>query len=167
MNPHAGKRPDHGETAIVVAPLVLVGFILAAGSYAAGWLKGGHPERFGVAVLVTEHLISRFFQTWQVGGLYVGIAASEFLLLLVFGWLALHSTRWWPFIVTASLGLMLLVLLISTQGPHLSRNDIAAAHNGLIWLVNLAVFAGVGERWMAGERAVSNGRLWRNHPSAS
>ena len=143
---------------------MLVGFVLAAGSYATGWLKGGHPERFGVAILVTEHLISRFFQTWQVGGLYVGVATSEFLLLLVFCWLALHSTRWWPFIVTAALGLMLLVLVIATRAPDLSRNDIAAAHNGLGWLVNLAVLAGVGERWMAGERAVSKGRLWRNRP---
>lgn len=152
---------------IVVTPLVIAGFVLAASAYAFAWLKGGHPERFGAALLIIDYLITKMVSDWRVGDVHIGIAVLALALLAAFGWLALRSVRWWPLVVTATLLLILVVQALPAVTARLSHNDIAAANNGLLALVHLALIAGVGERWLAGERAVSETAVWRRRAKSA
>ncbi|HEY0600431.1 hypothetical protein [Brevundimonas sp.] len=128
----------------------LVGFV----TYAVGWLKGGHPERYGVAVLLTGQMIEFFFLEWEIGELEAGIAGSQAVMLLIFGRLALRSNRWWPLAVTGCLALLVMVHLLVIFTP-VSFYAAMSARVGLWHLLYLFVLGGVAERWMAGERAAS------------
>lgn len=140
---------------------MVAGFAFAVVALSLAWLKGGHPERFGAGVLIIGYMASRFAVEWRIGGFYPGIAAMEFALIAIFGWMALRSNRWWPSAMTAALILIQLVHGLPLLAPNLSGTDIAAAHNGLLWLVYATLVAGVAERWMAGEAPVSPGPGWR------
>lgn len=87
-------------------------------------------------------------------------AAEDILLLTIFGWLAFRGGRWWPFAVAASLVLMGMVHLLSAL-TSMGRYDALSARLGLWILIYVTVLVGVGERWLAGERPVSDGLQWR------
>lgn len=70
-------------------------------AFALGWLKGGHPERFGVPDLLSGALIEIFIVHWQIGELEVEIAGVQTALLLISSRMAFTSNRWWPLAVTA------------------------------------------------------------------
>lgn len=129
-------------------------------AFAAGWLRGGRPERFAVSVLLPSALVERFVAEWNIDGLDVGIAATQAVLLLIFGSFALRSDRWWPLAVTASLALILLVHLLTALTP-LPFQAAMSARVGLWLLLHLILVAAVAERWLAGEPAVSGHRAWR------
>ena len=65
-------------------------------------------------------------------------AATNVLLLTVFGGLALRERRWWPLPIAA-----------------------LSARPGLRLLIYLTLLAGVGERWLSGERPISEEAIWR------
>lgn len=133
-------------------------------AFIVGWLKGGHPERFGVTVLLFHAVAEQLYRHWRIGdggfelALYVALAeelaVGRLVLALIFGWLALRSPRWWPLPVTASLVLIVLVHLLTIMTP-MSYTAGASARIGFWLLVYVALLAGVAERWMAGETPVS------------
>lgn len=90
-----------------------------------------------------------------------GAAASAVVLAGVFTGLAFKSDRWWPFVATASLMLSVLVFLLEWAGPGLSRYAAGSAQIGLWMVVYLALFAGVAERWLAGEPAAAGQEIRR------
>jgi hypothetical protein len=128
-------------------------------AFTVGWLKGGHPERFGVAVLLFHALTEPFYRDWRIGDADIGIAAGQTVLLLIFGGLAFRSARWWPLAVTASLVLILLVHLLTVATP-VSFYAAVSARVGLWLLLFVILLAGISERWLAGEAPVS--RIGRN-----
>lgn len=123
-------------------------------AFAVGWLRGGHPERFGVAALLSAALIEVFIVRWRIGELEAGIAGTQAVLLLIFGRMAFTSDRWWPLAVTGCLMLMIMVHLLTVLTP-LSFVAAMSARVGLWLLLHVILLAGVAERWMAGEKAVS------------
>lgn len=123
-------------------------------AFALGWLRGGHPERFGVTVLLSGALIEIFIVRWRIGELEVGIAGVQAVLLLIFGRMALTSDRWWPLAVTGCLVLLILVHLLTVL-TYLSFVAAMSARVGLWLLLHVILLAGVAERWLAGEPAVS------------
>lgn len=132
-----------------------------------GWLRGGHPERFAVAVLLVEDLVLGSPDiVWRIGDVYVDSALQDALLVLIFGWLALRSNRWWPFAATAALALAVLVHIL-TIVTDISWDAAVSARVGLGLFMYAALLGGVVERWMAGERPVSDAALWRRRRGAS
>ena len=132
-----------------------------------GWLRGGRPERFAVAVLLFKDLLlgspSIVWRTsivWRIGDVYIDSALEDALMLLIFGWLALRSDRWWPFAATAALALTVLVHIL-TIVTDISWDAAVSARVGLGLLMYAALLGGVAERWLAGELAVSDGATWR------
>ena len=135
--------------------------LVALAAFATGWLRGGHPERFGVAVLLTGALIEIFIVRWRIGELEIGIAGTQAALLAIFARMAFRSERWWPFAVTACLALILMVHLLTVL-TSLAFVAAISARVGLWLLLHLILVAGIAERWLAGEQAVSGtGRAWR------
>ncbi|MBU3973342.1 MAG: hypothetical protein KKE42_06030, partial [Alphaproteobacteria bacterium] len=73
--------------------------------------------------------------------------------------MSLKGDRWWPFLAAASLFLTGLIHAAMILIPELDTRADLSARLGLTLLTVLALLAGVWERWLAGERPVSN--LWR------
>lgn len=140
-----------------------IGFL----AYIAGWLKGGHPERMGASVLLCGYVFSSATFRWRIGDFYWASAAEELTLMLIFGWLAFRSDRWWPFAVTAALALVMLVHGLTILAPDLSSYAAISAQIGLWIVIDTALLFGVLERWLAGERAVSDTAVWRRRRGAA
>ena len=130
-------------------------------AYTVGWLKGGHAERFGVTMLMVSYALSSVTYRWRIGDFYWASAAEDLALMLIMGWLAFRSARWWPFLVTAALALILMVHGLTILAPALSTYAAASAHIGLWIVIDTALLFGVLERWLAGEPAVSDTAVWR------
>ncbi|MDP2116480.1 MAG: hypothetical protein Q8J71_03695, partial [Brevundimonas sp.] len=94
-------------------------------------------------------------------------AALEIAVLVVFVHLALKSHRWWPFAAVAVMTLSVMVYFAQALVPELDRRAQISAHVGLGIALYLTLLAGVGERWLAGERPVSENAVWRRRRRAS
>lgn len=134
---------------------------LGLAAYVVAWLKGGHPERFGVAALLINYALSSLTFRWRIGDFYWASAVEDLVLLSLMGWLALRSARWWPIIVAAALALTMVVHGLTILAPLLSSYAAASAHIGLWMVIDTALLFGVLERWLAGEGAVSGQKPWR------
>lgn len=135
--------------------------LLAWLAYSLAWLKGGHTERMGVAAQLCGYVLSSVTFRWRIGDFYWATAAAELTLMLIFGWLAFRSDRWWPFVVTAALALIVLVHGLTILAPALSSYAAMSAQVGLWIVIDTALLLGVLERWLAGEKAVSGAAVWR------
>ena len=102
-------------------------------------------------MLIVVCLISAIIFRWQVGGFHLASLLLDIGRLLVFGWLCLRSDRWWLFVMTAGIGLMVLVQGARLVDPSLSQFAVASADVGLGYLIDLALLLGVYERRLAGE----------------
>ena len=138
-------------------------YVINLAALVTGWRWGGHPERFGAATLLLVDMASTLYYRWWIGDVQVGSAADDVIQLLIFGWLTLRSDRWWPFVVTASLALMVMIhfLTIVSDLPSFATTS---ARVGLWILLYVALLAGVAERWLAGEKTVSASGQWRRRP---
>lgn len=137
--------------------------VMHAAGFAAivvAWLKGGHTERFGVVVLVTAYMFSIHTYTWRIGDVYWAAAAQDLIAAIVFGGLALRTSRWWPLVMTALFALVMLVHLLTIVDSDLSEFAAMSALVGLNTLINATLLASAFERWLAGEKPVS--RIGRN-----
>ncbi|MEJ6789679.1 hypothetical protein BrevBR_09000 [Brevundimonas sp. BR2-1] len=105
-------------------------------------------------LLLTQPVIVNPLVTWRIGDVYLDSAIEDVLWTVFFGWMAFRSDRWWPFAATAAMGLVVLVHLL-TMVTDISWGAAVSARVGLGIVANLAVLAGVVERWMAGEAPVS------------
>lgn len=139
--------------------------VLACLSISVGWLRGGHPERFGAAILLLDYLVSRLGEQLQIREIFLVSVTQDFVFMLIFGWLALRVDRWWPIVVTASLALCILVRVIGMANPDLSTFAMYSAILGFWLVLYTAMLAGVWERRLAGERGVSSGAVWRRRRS--
>lgn len=129
--------------------------------FAVAWLKGGHTERLGVAAVIIAFILSYLLTPLRIGDLRVGEAAVDIVLTLVFLWMALSRDRWWPIAATAFMVLSLMVHLAMILVPELDQRADVSARYGLGVLTIIALLAGVGERWLSGERPVSQTLSWR------
>ena len=136
----------------------IVAFILA-------WIWGGHTERFVVAVQLLLWLAFGSFR-WMVGDVYIDSMIEDSLALTVFGWLTFRRDRWWLFVATAALALTVLVHVL-TIVTDISWDAAVSARVGLGLVTYVALLAGVGERWLAGERPAGDAAIWRRRRPAS
>ena len=129
------------------------------------WIRGGHPERLGAcAILIwTAALIAApaWLSYVMFGKVPLFEVAVELALLAVFVRMALRGGRWWPFAASSVVTLSVLVYLARVFVPELDRRAEISAHVGLAAALDFTMLAGVGERWLAGERPVSTGASWR------
>jgi len=141
--------------------------VLALLSITVGWLRGGHPERFGAAVLFLDYLATELADHWQIRDIYPVAVTQDFVVMLIFGGLALRADRWWPIAVTALLALCVLNRVIGMANPDLSRFAMLSAGIGFWIFIYTAMLAGVVERRLAREAAVSDGKTWRRRSPVS
>lgn len=150
----------------MITPFVIASKTITCLAFSVGWFRGGHPERFGVGVLFLDSLATSVLGVRSVTG-HAAEIVSETTIMLVFIWMALRSARWWPLAAAASLMLCNMVHLLDWATPEISRYAAESAQLGLWILTYLAVLAGAGERWLAGERAVSDAATWRRRALTS
>ena len=127
------------------------------------WRWGGHIERFAVAVQLLSWMVFGSFR-WMIGDVYIDSMIEDALSLLIFGWLVFRSNRWWPFVATAALTLTVLVHILTIM-TDISWGAAVSARVGQSIILHLALLAGAAERWLAGERAVGAGQVWRRRRS--
>jgi hypothetical protein len=150
-----------------MTPFSIFLLVLSLAVFLLAWVKGGHPERTGVMICILAYLASYAFQALRVGDLHVGDAASDTIVTLAFAWLAMRSNRWWPFAATAVMILMLVVHASMVLVPELTARGDVTARMGLSVVLILSLLAGVGERWLAGERAISADAVWTRRTTAT
>ncbi len=136
-----------------LAPIFLGVQVLVWVSFAFAWLRGGHTERLAVAVLFWDYALTRAVSGMPGGHDVIG--GSEIVVATIFAWLAFRSERWWVLVAFAALMLCVLVFVLEWTGPGLSEYAGISARGGLWFVIHLALVAGVAERWLAGEGAVS------------
>lgn len=147
-----------------MTPVQVGVLILEIAVISVAWVKGGHPERLGACTILIWDALSIGAPAWlqgvMVGGFPLFEISLELGVLAVFVRMALRGGRWWPFTASAVMTLSLLVYVAHAFVPELDRRAQISAHVGLAAALSLTLLAGVGERWLAGERPVSSGR-WR------
>lgn len=150
---------------VQITPFQIFYYVFGLLAFALAWLKGGHIERFGVTVLIIAWVVS-FTPPVMIGRLQADHAVEDALLMILFGWLALRSNRWWPFVMTVTMVLTVLVHLSMVLASGLDHRADISARLGLGVLTSLALLLGVFERWLAGEQPVSEKATWRRVKSA-
>lgn len=130
----------------------------------AAWLKGGHPERIGALATIVVFGVSFYTHELMIGRFYAGDAVMDLLMTGFFLWLALHSDRWWALIMSGIMFLTLLIYLFALIVPEVGPYAVMSARIGLGILSMLTLLAGSAERWLAGEKAVSDLKRWRRSP---
>ncbi len=139
--------------------------LIALVAFVAGWTRGGHPERFAVGVLLFDYLAtSLIYRSWT--HLFALQVAQDVCLLMIFCWLALKGARWWPVVTAGALALIVIVHFFTAVAP-MGRDPVLSARLGLWFLIYTTLLAGVGERWLAGERPASEGPQWRRRVGAA
>ena len=118
-------------------------------------------------MLLFDYMLTGLVDYRTIGGADAVNIASEVSVTLIFIWLAMTSRRWWPLVAAPSLMLCIMVYVLEWVVPELSRYAAYSAQLGL-WIVTyLALFAGVGEAWLAGEKPVSGAAVWRRRRGVS
>ena len=131
------------------------------------WLKGGHPERRGAVATLLVFAVSYLTHGQRVNGFYVGVAVLDLVMTAFFVWMALTCDRWWLLVMSGVMGLTLMVYVTALLVPSLGPYASISARVGLGLLTMLTLLAGAGERWLAGEAAVSGAARWRPRRKAS
>lgn len=138
----------------------LVGFylLLMLTVLPLAWVKGGPPERRGATILLVAWVLSYLLQDVTLGKTYAGEAGVDAITTLVFLWMALTRRRWWLLAITAVMILLMVAHAATLVLPDLTQRGDRVARMGLGVLLPLSLLAGVGERWLAGERPGSPAR---------
>lgn len=157
-------RQCPGETPIT--PFLAAYYLLSLVALVATWLKGGHPERLGALATLIVFAVSFYTHQLRIDGFYVGDAVVDVGLTAFFVWMALTRDRWWPLVMSAIMALTLLVYVSALVAPGIGPYAVISARIGLGILTMLTLLAGVGERWLAGERPVSTTEIWRPRRAA-
>ena len=147
-----------------MAPFQLFYLLLSLSVFAWAWLRGGHTERAGVAILVLAFLASFMMQPITLGQFRLGDAIVDLAVFISMVWLALRRDRWWTLAAAAFGGLILIAHALMFLTPNLQEAHIrmdVASRWGIGVLMILCLGAGVVERWMAGEQPVSLQARWR------
>jgi len=135
--------------------------VLSLVAVVAAWMKGGHPERLGAVSTIVVFAVSFWTHELMIGPFYAGDAVLDLFLTAFFVWMALTRDRWWPLAMSAIMTLTVLVYVAALVVPGVGPYAVMSARVGLGLLTTLILLAGVGERWLAGERAISDLKNWR------
>ncbi len=133
-------------------PLVLFYLVLTLVVLPLAWAKGGPPERQGAAILLVGWLLSYLVQDVTLGKTFIGEAAVDAVTTAIFLWLAMTRRRWWLLAATAVMILLMIAHAATAFLPELTPRGDRVARMGLGVLLPLSLLAGIGERWLAGER---------------
>ena len=135
----------------VLQTLGVVAFLVAV------W-KGGSVERRAALILLGNNLLTVATDELGASQPAAVVALIDGATAVLFLWLALRHQRWWLLTATAALTLCTATWTISLVNPSVSFYTAASAEIGEWAVVYLALLAGAGERWLAGERAAPLGR---------
>lgn len=113
---------------------------------------------FGISLVISDPV-----RMWNVAA---DDAAIDLGLALFFGWMAFSRARWWPLFMTAVMVLTVLVHLAMFVVPTMGAYADVSARIGLGIAMALALLGGTAERWLAGERAVSDQKTWARRGAA-
>lgn len=129
--------------------------------FALAWCKGGHAERFAVVVMFSAYLVATVAPPVKIfHDVFLYDAVADMVLLIIYVRMSLTGDRWWPFGAVAAMFLTMMVHLAMMLVPELDVRADLSARMGLTLFVVLAILAGVGERWLAGERPVCQPSTW-------
>lgn len=128
-----------------------VGLWLGYVAYAVAWIWGGRAERFAAGVLLAYCMLSFITHRWEIGGFHLANFVENCVRLLVFVRLCFRADRWWPFVITAAIGLIVLVDVVALLDPDVPEVAAISAQVGLGYLVDLTLLFSVFERRLAGE----------------
>lgn len=142
--------------------LLFLGLLVASSVYAGA--RGGGPEKIGAAALlggavasvaVAQPFAVRFQQ------IEVGILVVDFIMLSVFLWLSLRSTRFWPLWIAALLGAEIVVHLMRIAVPNIVPRAYMDAVAMWAWAAQMILIAAT---WRHGARFKRLGAdpSWRN-----
>lgn len=140
-------------------PFLLAYVIISMVTPVLCWVWGGGPERYGAGLALWIH-VAFSYGAWKIGDVYVDSTIEDALQAAAFGWLALRSNRWWPFVAAIACAFSLLIHLL-TMVTDISWGAAVSARVGLGLLLYAGLMAGVLERWLAGEIPASRGKVWR------
>jgi hypothetical protein len=106
LSPREIDGPRHLSFLYVMTRQVLfLAFLLLSSTYA--FIKGGQPERIGAVTLLGGASLT-VFVAFPLGirfqGVEAGILIIDLLILGIFLWLSIRSTRFWPIWIAAMLG---------------------------------------------------------------
>ena len=121
-------------------------------------------ERLAAAVMLVAFAVSFLLPSMRMWNVYFDHAVRDVGIMLFFGWLSVSRDRWWPLAMTAVMALTVLVHVSIFMVPSMGEYAEVSARIGLGILMALVLMAGVGERWLAGERPVSDLRGGRAAP---
>ena len=130
-------------------------------SFAVAWGKGGHVERLGTTVLLCDYLLTGMIARRPTTEHFMISTVVESVTTLVFVWMAFRFDRWWLLATAAALVLIELLAILYFVRPGVSHYAVISAQLGLWILVQTVLLAGVAERWLAGEPAISHRETWR------
>lgn len=102
----------------------------------------------------------------RMGEVLVSDAVNNLTLAVFFVWLALRRERWWPLFAASVMILTVLVHVVTFLTPTLGEYENVSARIGLGIALTLGLIAGVAERWLAGEQAISDLKS-RRHPGSA
>ena len=147
-----------------MTPFYIAAQLIAWTSFLGAWWKGGRVERLAAAVLVVDYLMSGLISHLPLSHVYEIATGVEILTTLIFLWLAFRSDRWWLLAAAAALVLCSLAGIVGIVHPGVTYYAAASAQIGFWIVVYLSLLAGLGERWLAGERAVGLHRRGNPEP---
>lgn len=127
------------------------GILLGMVAYVVTWHRGGRPERLAVGILVFYGLLSSLVYKWDLDSSGLLATALNGARLLAFGWLCFRFDRWWPYVITAALVLMVFIHIARLLDPSVSQFTLASAAVGLGYLIDLVLLLSICERWLSGE----------------
>lgn len=127
------------------------GILIGMVAYVVAWVWGGRPERLAVGILVFYGLLSSMIYKWDLDSSGMLATALNSARLLAFGYLCLRFDRWWPYVITAALVLMVFIHSAKLMDPSISQFTLASAAVGLGYLIDLVLLLSICERWLSGE----------------
>lgn len=143
-----------------MTPFYIAAQVIAWMAILGAWWKGGRIERLAAVVLACDYVVSGLVSRLPLPHAHEIAMGTELLTTLIFLWLAFRGDRWWLMAAAGALVLCSLTGVVGMAHPGVSYYAAASAQIGFWIVVYLSLLAGVGERWLAGEQAVSRLDRW-------
>lgn len=119
--------------------------VLLIASCAYALVRGGRPEQIGSATLLAGAALTVWFARppgSRFHHLETGILAVDLLVLGVFLWLSIRSTRFWPLWITALLGAEVMIHVTLMIAPAIVPTVYGSSVAVWSWGAQSMLFAG-------------------------
>lgn len=140
-SPREIDGPRHLSFLYVMTRQVLfLAFLLLSSAYA--FIKGDQPERIGAATLLGGASLTVFVASplgIRFQGVEAGILIIDLLILGIFLWLAMRSTRFWPIWIAAMLGAEVVIHVALMIAPNVVPRAYMHALALWSWFAQLAL----------------------------